>query len=59
MAEKKFDQISYINSFNAQHYDKFTLLLPKGKKEELKAKAKEQGKSLSAYILDIIENKTA
>ena len=59
MAEKKFDQISYINGYNNEHYDRFTLIMPKGMKDELKAKAKEQGQSLSAYILDIIESKTA
>ena len=55
MKEKKFDQIGYINGYNNEHYDRFTLIMPKGMKDELKAKAKEQGKSMSAYILDIID----
>ena len=53
--KEKFDQIQYVRDYNAEHYERFTLLMPKGIKDELKAKAKAEGKSLSSYILDIIK----
>ena len=36
--------------------DKLTLNLPKGKKEEYKAKAESKGLSLTAYIVSLIES---
>ena len=53
--KEKFDQIQYVRDYNAEHYERFTLLMPMGMKDELKAKAKAEGKSLSSYILDIIK----
>ena len=39
------------------HYDEIKVRFPKGKKEEYKVKAEEQGKSLNQYIIDCIEGK--
>jgi hypothetical protein len=36
--------------------DKLTLNLPKGKKDEYKAKAESKGLSLTAYIVSLIES---
>lgn len=51
---KEFNATDYKRAYNEEHYERFTLWMPKGMKDELKAKAKEQGKSLSSYILDIV-----
>lgn len=37
------------------HYDEIKIRVPKGKKEEYKAKAEAAGKSLNQYIIDCIE----
>lgn len=52
---KKFDAYRYINDYKKQHYDRFTLLLPKGEKDRLKKIAECKGKSLSAFILDVLK----
>lgn len=47
----KFDQIKYQNDFNKQKYDRVSLMLPKGKKEEIKIHAeKYDGGSVNAFI---------
>lgn len=48
--EEKFDQIKYQNEYNKQKYDRITIMVPKGVKEELKAKAKAEGMSMNEYI---------
>lgn len=52
--DKKFNATNYKRAYNDEHYERFTLWMPKGMKGELKAKAKAEGKSLSSYILDIV-----
>ena len=44
----------YRNEYRKQSYDLFQLVLPKGKREEYKDYAKSKGKSLSAYINDLV-----
>lgn len=47
----KFDQIKYQNDFNKQKYDRVSLMLPKGKKEEIKIHAAEyDGGSVNGFI---------
>ncbi len=48
--EKKFDKIKYNNSFNKETYDRFSLMLPKGKKEIIQEYAKQNGESINAFI---------
>lgn len=38
------------NRYNEKVYDRITLVVPKGKKEELQAYAASQGESLNAFI---------
>lgn len=52
MAE--FNQFRYQNNYNKDKYDRVTILLPKGKKEELKALAKDRGQSVNEYILALL-----
>ena len=50
MDEKKFDKVKYKNDFNKQNYDRINLMVPKGKKDELKQMAKEAGISVNRKI---------
>ena len=50
MEEKQFDEVKYKNDFNKQKYDRINLMVPKGKKDELKQLAKEAGISVNEYI---------
>ena len=54
---KGYDEISKRASmkYNKEKRDSLTLNLPKGKKNEYKAKAAEKGLSLTAYIMKLIE----
>lgn len=57
MGEEKFDQIRYNNDFNKEHYDRISLMLPKGTKEKLKQEAAARGyKSVNALIVAAIES---
>lgn len=47
------------NKYNQKNYDRFILNLPKGEKERYKAIAEESDISLSAYIIQAIEEKIA
>ena len=38
------------NRYNEKVYDRITLVVPKGKKEELQAYAANQGESLNAFV---------
>lgn len=50
----KFDQIKYQNDYNKAKYDRISLMVPKGRKEDLKAHAQAEGKSLNEYLNDLI-----
>lgn len=43
--------------YNAKAYDRLTLNVKKGRKDELKAIAEEQGQSLNAFVLSAIDEK--
>ena len=45
-----------VNKYIAGHYDRINLTVPKGKKEEYKKLAEDHGKSLNAYIVDLLES---
>lgn len=42
--------IAWRNDYNAEKYDRYSLMLPKGAKEELKQHAATRGESLNAFI---------
>ena len=52
---KEFNQIAYQNDYKREKYDRMELLLPKGRKELLKKKAKAAGVSMSEYINSLLE----
>ena len=43
-----------VNKYMAENYDRINLVVPKGRREELRAQAKSEGKSLNAYVVDLI-----
>ncbi len=43
------------NKYNAENYERISLSVPKGKKDEYKAAAEARGKSLNQFIIDCIE----
>ena len=43
------------NRYNAKAYDRIVLLVPKGLKDEWRAKAEANGESLTKYIRNAVE----
>lgn len=46
----------YTMKYQKEKLDQIAIRVPKGKREEYKAKAEAHGKSLARYICDLIEN---
>lgn len=46
----EFDKVKYNNSFNAQKYDRITIMTPKGQKDIIRAHAESRGESVNAFI---------
>lgn len=51
-----FQNTRYINWYNSQNYDRMTLMLPKGSKVRIKARAQALGLSTNEYIKNLIPN---
>ena len=47
-----------VNKYMAENYDRINLVVPKGRRDELRAKAEAAGKSLNAYLIGLIEGET-
>ena len=47
-----------VNKYMAEKYDRINLVVPKGRREELRAKAEAAGKSLNSYLIGLIEGET-
>ena len=57
-SSKEFNQIAYQNDYIKEKYDRINLIVPKGRKEEIKKKAAVAGKSVNEYINSLIDNDT-
>lgn len=55
MKERKFNPAEYAQKYKKENYDSILVLAPKGKKEMLKQKATENGLSLNAFMVSLIE----
>ena len=44
-----------VNKYMSEKYDRINLVVPKGRRDELRAKADAAGKSLNAYLIGLIE----
>lgn len=47
-------RIAYINGFVREAYDEIRVIVPKGSKERIKARAKAEGKTMSGYIVSCL-----
>lgn len=54
MAEK-FNKIEYNNKYNAEKYERIALVVPKGKKDKIKAYAAGKGDSINGFINKAID----
>ena len=50
-----FNQFQYTNDYNREHYDTIRALVPKGKKDVVKAIAAERGLTVSQVIVRALE----
>ena len=58
MEEKKQNASTRAKrKYNEKNYDRLTMNIKKGKKEELKSIAEQQGQSLNAFVLSAIDEK--
>ena len=55
--QEKFNQIEYQNEYNKEKYDRISLMVPKGRKEIIKAYAKAKGQSVNEFINIVVEEK--
>lgn len=47
-----------VNKYMSEKYDRINLVVPKGRRDELRAKAEAAGKSLNSYLVGLIEGET-
>ena len=52
MASKS--KMDYIRKYNERHYERITLLVPKGSKDTIKTRARALGKSMNEYISGLV-----
>ena len=53
--EKGFNKVKYNNEYNRESYDRFSLMLPKGKKDIIRQAAEKHGESINTFINRIID----
>ena len=53
--EVGFDKVAYANQYKRDHYDRYSLMLPKDSKARLQEYARQRGESLNAVIIAAIE----
>lgn len=53
--KEKFDANVYISNYTKEHYDKITIIAPKGTKQSVMKSARDSGMSASKYILGAIK----
>lgn len=55
MQEEKFNPTKYKDDFQKEKYDRVIVNVPKGQKSIIQEFAKNQSKSLNAYIVELIQ----
>ena len=53
-----YDKYTYDNAYKRAHYDRTTVMLPKGKRADLQAYARQAGTSVNAVIIAALEQYT-
>jgi predicted HicB family RNase H-like nuclease len=51
----KFDKVAYNNKYNASKYDSLRIVVPKGKKDKIKAYAESKGESINRFVNKAID----
>ena len=54
--KKRFDKVRYNNSYNKTEYDRFNLILPKGRIDVIRAHAESRGESVNSFINRAIDS---
>ena len=49
------NSVALKNDYNRERYDRLNIMVPKGKREILKNRAKSMGMSLNRYIMTAVE----
>ncbi len=49
-----FDKQAYDNAFAKENYDRMLITMPKGRKDDLKALAKQEGMSVNVLVITAI-----
>jgi len=57
--KNKQDAYNNINKYQKENYDRITVMASKGKKAEYQAAAKIKGLSLSAFVMQCVDEKIA
>ena len=52
-----FDKKMYDSEFEKNNYDKILIKIPKGKRDELRALAKDNGISMNRLFIEAVEDK--
>lgn len=55
MAQEQKNRIKYQTDYDREHYDRIVIVVPKGKRERIKKRASELGKSMNGYISELID----
>lgn len=55
--KKKFSKFDYNNEYAAEHYDRITILLPKGRKDKIKKYCQNKKISMSEFINACLDEK--
>lgn len=53
----EFNQFKYQHEYNKANYDRVEIIMPKGKKAEVREIAKAAGQSVSEYVNQAIEER--
>ena len=48
--KEKFDKVAYNNSFNAEKYDRISLMVKKGERDRIREHAERHGEKLNGFI---------
>lgn len=49
-----FDKVQYDNNYQKEKYDRIIVNVPKGQRAIIQEHAKAKGKSMNAYILELL-----
>lgn len=51
------NKLARTREYNKENYEQIVMRVPKGTKEKIKAAAEAVGKSMTSYIMEVVEEK--